>query len=328
MPMDPLPITPWVPKKLELPEPESTKEEFGLITPRETPEPLNSSPIPPSPPIRPAPEISQRRSRNTVDPSLIIEGKRTRKPRNLAAALLSAVDTNSRISTFHTLQEDIPAEPTTWRGLQQHPFREKFIEAEKAEISKLSHMKTFVEVPEAEAVTNKHRILDLKWVYKYKFEGQALVGFKARICVRGDQQEENGADTYAATLASRTYRVLLAIANKWFMVILQFDAISAFTNSDLDELVYTKMPPGYRKEGVIWKLQKALYGLRRSPLLWYRLLRTALEKLGLHTLREDSCVLTNSRIIVFFYIDNINIIFHPRDRAEAKKLIKNLKSSF
>jgi hypothetical protein len=88
------------------------------------------------------------------------------------------------------------------------------------------------------------------------------------------------------------------------------------------------MPAGYRKQGVIWKLQKALYGLRRSPLLWYKLLRSALEKLGLHALHEDSCVLTNGWITVFFHVDDINIMFHPRDQAEAEKLIENLKTCF
>jgi hypothetical protein len=45
--------------------------------------------------------------------------------------------------------------------------------------------------------------------------------------------------------------VLLSIANKYGLVILQFDFVSAFTNSDLDELVYTKGLLGYSKKGRI-----------------------------------------------------------------------------
>jgi hypothetical protein len=36
-------------------------------------------------------------------------------------------------------------------------------------------------------------------------------------------------------------------------------------NVALEEEVYMKMPPGYRQEGMILRLNKALYGLRQSP---------------------------------------------------------------
>ena len=47
----------------------------------------------------------------------------------------------------------------------------------------------------------------------------------------------------------------------------QLDAINTFINYDLDELVYMRLPPGFEKPGKVLLLQKALYRLRRSPLL-------------------------------------------------------------
>jgi len=45
----------------------------------------------------------------------------------------------------------------------------------------------------------------------------------------------------------------------------QFDAINAFTNSELDDLIYCKCPDGFKEAGKCLLLIRALYGLRKSP---------------------------------------------------------------
>ena len=65
-------------------------------------------------------------------------------------------------------------------------------------------------MPKEEA--SNEQILPLKWVFKCKFDSDGyLQKLKARLCVRGDLQitEE---ETYAATLAARIFRALMAIA--------------------------------------------------------------------------------------------------------------------
>jgi len=47
----------------------------------------------------------------------------------------------------------------------------------------------------------------------------------------------------------------------------QFDAVSAFTNNNLDEIIYIEFPDGFEDHGKCLLLLRALYGLRRSPLL-------------------------------------------------------------
>ena len=47
----------------------------------------------------------------------------------------------------------------------------------------------------------------------------------------------------------------------------QYDAVSAFTNSQLDETVYIEYPEGFKRDGYCLQLKRALYGLRRSPVL-------------------------------------------------------------
>ena len=50
------------------------------------------------------------------------------------------------------------------------------------------------------------------WAFTYKTDTNGyLTRFKARICVRGDLQKSTHEDTYAATLAARSFRALMAI---------------------------------------------------------------------------------------------------------------------
>jgi hypothetical protein len=60
----------------------------------------------------------------------------------------------------------------------------------------------------------------------------------------------------------------------------QIDFKNAFTNTDMDEEIYTTCPPGYGMPGKVWKLLKALYGLRKSPKLWFDELLSFLKSLG------------------------------------------------
>ena len=46
------------------------------------------------------------------------------------------------------------------------------------------------------------------------------------------------------------------------------DVKSAFLNGNLKEVVYVRQPPGYaiaEEEGKVYRLRKALYGLRQAP---------------------------------------------------------------
>src|SRR3954451_21726422 len=82
------------------------------------------------------------------------------------------------------------------------------------------------------------QILPLIWVFKYKFDSDGyLIKYKARICVRGDLQwtEE---DTYAATLAIRTFRAIMALAAAYNLETRQYDAKNAFTNAKLEQKVF------------------------------------------------------------------------------------------
>jgi hypothetical protein len=62
----------------------------------------------------------------------------------------------------------------------------------------------------------------------------------------------------------------MAIAARFDLEMIQYDAVNTFVHAKLDDKVFMRMPDGYKKPGVILKLNKALYSLRKSPLLWQK----------------------------------------------------------
>jgi len=104
------------------------------------------------------------------------------------------------------------------------------------------------------------------------------------------------------------------------------DAVNAFTNSELDETVYCVFPDGFQQDGKCLLLLRALYGLRRSPLLWLREFSTTLHNLGLNEVSGQPCLFaTDDGILVFFYVDDIVLLCRPEDLSKLDKLRTALK---
>jgi hypothetical protein len=76
------------------------------------------------------------------------------------------------------------------------------------------------------------------WVYTYKTnQDGTLKNCKARVVVRGDQQKPTAQETYAATLAARSFRTLMAIAARFDLKLIQYDAVNAFVNASLEDTI-------------------------------------------------------------------------------------------
>ncbi|KAM4064322.1 reverse transcriptase (RNA-dependent DNA polymerase) [Hirsutella rhossiliensis] len=135
---------------------------------------------------------------------------------------------------------------------------------------------------------------------------------KARLVVCGNQQKKGDLPTRATTLAGMSFRTLMAIAAEYDLELDQMDAVNAFVNCPLEEeeVVFMRMPPGFQKPGKVLRLRKALYGLRRSPLLWQQHLTDSLEELGFKKVPQEPCVMMKGAVTVFFYDSYIDKIAH------------------
>ena len=63
-------------------------------------------------------------------------------------------------------------------------------------------------------------LIPLRWLFKYKFDVAGFIAkYKARIVARGDKEPLTGEDYYAATLAFKMWRTLMALANTFNLTI-------------------------------------------------------------------------------------------------------------
>ena len=124
-----------------------------------------------------------------------------------------------------------------------------------------------------------------------------------------DQQVKEVGDTYAATLAARSFRTFMAIAARFDLELKQYDAVNAFVHAPLKKKVYMRMPPGYQEPGRIFCLNKAVYGLRESPILWQQMLTGTLLDIGFKSIPHELCCMTYDGILIFFYVDDIALAY-------------------
>jgi hypothetical protein len=120
----------------------------------------------------------------------------------------------------------------------------------------------------------------------------------------------------------------MAIVAYFGLNAVQMDAISAFTNGIQKEEVYTYLPDGFKVPGKLLLILRALYGLRTSPLIWLNEFSSTLTDLGLVQIPESQCLFTNGRIIVFFYVDDVVIVYHPNHQAEYQQFREALLSRY
>jgi hypothetical protein len=135
-------------------------------------------------------------------------------------------------------QDDLSPPSRSWKDLHNHQFGKEFEEAARREYQSLKERDTFQVVPKTADI----KPIPLTRVFAYKVDNNGFfTKFKARICV-GDLQPKDKKDTYAATLAARVFRALMAIAAAQNLEAYQLDANLAFVNSKLDETIYCKCP--------------------------------------------------------------------------------------
>jgi hypothetical protein len=204
------------------------------------------------------------------------------------------------------------------------PHKQGFIAAMHREISDVKRKGTYRVINWKDFNAQDHEVLPLLWVFKYKFDIEGyLIKYKARICVRGDLQT-TAEDTYAATLAMRIFRALMAIAAYFNMEVRQYDAVNAFTNAQLGTFVYCHQPEGFSDPDCLWELRRALYGLKTSPLLWYKEFTKTLKELGLQEVKDAPCLWKNDKLIVFFYVDDIVVLAKPAHTAALDNFERKL----
>jgi hypothetical protein len=230
-------------------------------------------------------------------------------------------------STTKIHRSQVPEAPRSYQELEHHQFGEQFRNAAQKEYREIWSKGCFAKTTRT-ADTADAEVLPLMWVFTYKFDEDGyLCLFKARLVIRGDLQQQYG-DTYAATLAARTFRALIAISNQFGLELVQYDVPNAFLNAALDRKLYAETPDGFKRDGELLQVLRALYGLKESPLLWYKDLRETLRSLGVTAIPGFPCVYVNEWLIMFVYVDDIVMAFHPTNRHHHEAFEKKLDERY
>ncbi|RYP29703.1 hypothetical protein DL768_011208 [Monosporascus sp. mg162] len=124
----------------------------------------------------------------------------------------------------------------------------------------------------------------------------------------------------------------MAIAAKKDLEARQYDVETAFLNAlrEGHAPVTCALPDGFKKSGVCAEIERALYGLRDSPLLWYREFSTTLQRLGLTPSPEEPCLFYDEQrtVILMFFVDDLLLFYHREHQSKADQLIYRLKGAY
>jgi hypothetical protein len=149
---------------------------------------------------------------------------------------------------------------------------------------------------------------------------------KVRLVAKGYSQVEglNFDETYALVARLESIRILLAYATYHGFKLYQMDVKSAFLNGPIKEEVYVEQPSGFEDSeypNYVYKLSKALYGIKLAPRAWYECLRDFLITNGFKVDKADPTLFTKTiakeLFICQIYVDDI--IFGSTNKSSCEE---------
>ena len=166
-------------------------------------------------------------------------------------------------------------------------------------------------------------IIDTKWVNKWKG-----LEVKCRLCARGFTQIIEDADTiFASTPSLITMKTLLNLAVALNWEVTAGDVSTAFLHAPMTENVYVTPPPEYYHDTtnpVVWKLKKAMYGLKNSPKLWQDHFASTMVELGYTRMKTDPNLYHNKTTghYILAYVDDLLMVGPGQTNTHAAKQIQ------
>ncbi|KAG7559183.1 Integrase catalytic core [Arabidopsis thaliana x Arabidopsis arenosa] len=157
--------------------------------------------------------------------------------------------------------------------------------------------------------------IGLKWVFKLKRNSDGSINkYKARLVAKGYVQQY-GVDfeeVFAPVARIETIRLLIDLAASHGWEIHHLDVKTAFLHGELKETVYVNQPEGFEikgEENKVYKLNKALYGLRQAPRAWNNKLNQILCELHFKKCSKEPSVYRKEvgkhLLVIAVYVDDL-----------------------
>jgi hypothetical protein len=140
-------------------------------------------------------------------------------------------------------------------------------------------------------------------------------------------------ETFAPVARLESIRILLAYVAHHSFRLFQMDVKSAFLNGPIKEEVYVEQPPSFeddRYPGHVYKLSKALCGLKQAPRAWYECLRDFLIANAFKVGKADSTLFTKTcdgdLFVCQIYVDDI--IFGSTNQKSCEEFSRVMMQKF
>lgn len=199
--------------------------------------------------------------------------------------------------------------PKTYKEAMALPDWERWDEAFQAEFwaQILNGTWELVDLPEG------RKAVGSRWVCDIKLNADGTVErYKVRLVGQGYSQI-GGIDfdeIFAPVAKWESMRTILAIAATMDWEIHQIDFTTAFLNSPLVEEIYLKQAEGFEqgRRGQVYRLKRALPGLRQGSRAWYIKLDSVLRQIGFVRCESDHSIYKINRAghkqILSVYVDD------------------------
>ena len=215
-------------------------------------------------------EGNRDRNEATVSSQHMIQRRERRRPSWMGEFVTGeGLSEEEEVDTAaYIVQDVISDDPILFEEAVKH---EKWRKAMDSEINSIEKNQTW----ELMDLPAGNRTIRFKWIYKTKLnELDEVDKYKARLVAKGYSQQYgiDFSEVFAPVAHMDTVRLIMALAACKGWDIFQLDVKSAFLHGELSEDVYVEQPKGYVKKGKehkVYKLHKALYGLRQAPRAWF-----------------------------------------------------------
>jgi len=223
-----------------------------------------------------------------------------------------------------------PDYPTYHQALSG-PYSAEWIESMLDELKTLQSMGTWTAIPRSVVAKSGAKVIPTTWALRIKRDpmGNATKR-KSRWCVRGDVQKRlMETESYSPVVQWSSIRLMLILSIIHGLETRQVDYVNAFAQAELDKDVYVELPQGFEylfDEGCVLKLNKSLYGMTDSPLLFFQLLKSKLELLKFKQADYiDPCLFIHKHAICLTWVDDC--LWFGKDGAVLDDLIQQMKAN-
>lgn len=270
-----------------------------------------------------------RPQRERKAPDFFVPGNASVARGEAAEALLDNVlDPNCVFGTACAVAgQTVPknyADIANWGDMQQLWYA-----SYEKEMQSIRDMGVIEEIAECD-VPQGARVLTSKLDFRNKYGPSGdITERKTRLCVHGFKQVQgiDYTETTAPTAAANTTRLFFAEAAYRGFHVHQMDVKTAFLHAPLQEELYMRPPKGIPQlQGKLWRLHKAIYGLKQAANVWHATLSEELGRFGFVPCLTDPCLFVKTegerRTHLLVYVDDMLIGGEYSDVVKAKQHVQ------